>query len=213
LKPGRFRGWKGGKGKRTDVGHVLEDLRRRPGSEERISPTADAPTLAEPTSSLQPQVVITSCGGLRLGENGSLHRWSTTERRLEMGDGRKRQEVKTARQCIEASSLPSPVSLLPTVVQETRVMRTEDLFLGALGLARGGELAGIDVRRVNGRAMAIFRITGPSMAEVEREYYRGHVLVNLRMLKAEVARLKNAAFDALRKEESRDEARTSRGRF
>jgi predicted transcriptional regulator len=92
-------------------------------------------------------------------------------------------------------------------------MQTEDLFLGALGLARGGELDGIDVRRVNGRAMAIFRITGPSMAEVEREYYHGRVLVNLRMLKAEVARLKNAAFDALRKEESRDEARTSRGRF
>jgi hypothetical protein len=89
-------------------------------------------------------------------------------------------------------------------------MQTEDLFLGALGLARGGELVGIDVQRVNGRAMAIFRIIGPSMEEVEREYYHGRVLVNLRMLKAEVARLKNVAFDALRREESRDEARTSR---
>jgi hypothetical protein len=84
-------------------------------------------------------------------------------------------------------------------------MQTEDLFLGALGLARGGELVGIEVQRVNGRSMAIFRITGPSMEEVEREYYKGRVLVNLRMLKAEVARLKNVAFDALRKEESRDE--------
>jgi hypothetical protein len=86
-----------------------------------------------------------------------------------------------------------------------KVLQTEDLFLGALGLSRGGELIGIDVRCVNGRSMAIFRIAGPAMEEIEREYYHGRVLVNLRMLKAEVARLKNVAFDALRKEESRDE--------
>jgi hypothetical protein len=93
------------------------------------------------------------------------------------------------------------------------VIRTDDLFLGAFGLTRGGELRDVEVRGVNSRRVAFFRITGPSMEEVEREYYRGHVLVNLRMLKAAVARLKNVAFDALRKEESRDDTRTSRGRF
>jgi hypothetical protein len=83
------------------------------------------------------------------------------------------------------------------------VLQTEDLFLGAFGLTRGGELAGVEVRGVNGKRMAVFRIEGPAMGDVEREYHRGPSLVDLRLLKSEVARLKNLAFEALRREESR----------
>jgi len=83
-------------------------------------------------------------------------------------------------------------------------MQTDDLFLGAFGLARGGELAGIEVRGVNGRRLAVFRIEGHGMEDVEREYHRGPSLVDLRLLKAEVSRLKNLAFAALRREEMRD---------
>jgi hypothetical protein len=90
------------------------------------------------------------------------------------------------------------------------VLVTEDLYLGALGLARGGELRGLEVRGVNGRRLAVFRIEGEGMEEVEREYHRGPSLVDLRLLKSEVARLKNLAFQALREEESRH-AREQRG--
>jgi hypothetical protein len=83
------------------------------------------------------------------------------------------------------------------------VLVTEDLYLGALGLTRGGELAGIDVRGVNGRRLAVFRIAGEGMEEVEREYHRGPSLVDVRLLKSEVSRLKNLAFRALREEEIR----------
>jgi hypothetical protein len=84
------------------------------------------------------------------------------------------------------------------------VLVTEDLYLGAFGLARGGELRGVEVRGVNGRRLAVFRIVGEGMEEVEREYHRGPSLVDLRLLKSEVARLKNLAFEALRREERRD---------
>jgi hypothetical protein len=89
-------------------------------------------------------------------------------------------------------------------------MHTDDLFLGALGLVRGGELAGVDVRGMNGRRVAVFRIAGPGMEEVEREYHRGRSRVDLRLLKSEVVRLKNVAFNALREEERKD-ASESRG--
>jgi hypothetical protein len=84
------------------------------------------------------------------------------------------------------------------------VLVTEDLYLGAFGLARGGELRSVEVRGVNGRRLAVFRIEGEGMEEVEREYHRGPSLVDLRLLKSEVARLKNLAFEALREEERRD---------
>lgn len=80
-------------------------------------------------------------------------------------------------------------------------MQTDDLFLGAFGLARGGELKGVEVRGINGKRLAVFLIEGPGMDDVERDYYRGPSLVNLRLLKSEVARLKNVAFEALREEE------------
>lgn len=92
------------------------------------------------------------------------------------------------------------------------MLQTEDLFLGALGLVRGGELREVEVRGVNGKRMAVFHIEGPGMEEVERDYYRGPSLVNLRLLKSEVTRLKNLAFHALREEESRDAGHERRDR-
>ena len=86
------------------------------------------------------------------------------------------------------------------------MFQTDDLFLGAFGLVRGGELAGINVRGANGRRVAVFRIEGPGMADAERDYYRGAATVDLRLLKSEVRRLKDAAFDAIREEERRRDA-------
>jgi hypothetical protein len=86
------------------------------------------------------------------------------------------------------------------------VLQTDDLFLGAFGLVRGGELAGIEVRGTNGRRVAVFRIEGAGMADAERDYYRGAATVDLRLLKSEVRRLKDAAFDAIRQEERRRDA-------
>jgi hypothetical protein len=84
------------------------------------------------------------------------------------------------------------------------VLQTDDLFLGAFGLVRGGELAGVEVRGTNGRRVAVFRISGEGMEEAERDYYRGAAVVNLRLLKSEVRRLKDLAFEAIRQEEKRD---------
>jgi len=81
------------------------------------------------------------------------------------------------------------------------VIETDDLFLGALGLVRGGELAGIEVRGTNGRRVAVFQIAGPGVEEAERDYHRGSALVDLRLLKSQVRRLKDVAFEAIRKEE------------
>jgi hypothetical protein len=86
------------------------------------------------------------------------------------------------------------------------VLQTDDLFLGAFGLVRGGELADVEVRGNNGRRLAVFRIEGPGMEEAEREYYRGATTVDLRLLKSEVRRLKDAAFEAIRKEERSSDA-------
>jgi hypothetical protein len=80
------------------------------------------------------------------------------------------------------------------------VLRTEDLFLGALGICRGGELRDVEIRAVSGRRMAIFLIEGAGMEAVHREFHSGPSVVDLRLLKSEVARLKNLAFDALRRE-------------
>jgi hypothetical protein len=92
------------------------------------------------------------------------------------------------------------------------VLQTEDLFLGAFGLVRGGELRDIEVRGMNGKRMAVFVIDGPGMGEVEREYHRGPSLVDLRLLKSEVTRLKNLAFETLRREESRHAGHEGRDR-
>lgn len=80
------------------------------------------------------------------------------------------------------------------------MLQTDDLFLGALGLVRGGELQRAFVRGTNGRRVAVFEIAGPGMDDVERDYYGGRSLVDLRLLKSEMVRLKNIAFAALRQE-------------
>jgi hypothetical protein len=84
------------------------------------------------------------------------------------------------------------------------VIQTDDLFLGAFGLARGGELVSVEVHGTNGRRVAVFRIEGPGIDDVEREFHRGPALVDLRLLKTEVVRLKNLAFRAIREEETRN---------
>jgi len=102
-------------------------------------------------------------------------------------------------------------SLLHEESVEAEVIETEDLFLGAFSLARGGEIEDVAVRYVAGRRLAFFRISGPDMEKVEREYY-GSVLVNLRLIKSEVSRLKSLAFRALRGEEMRDAGEQGRDR-
>jgi hypothetical protein len=86
------------------------------------------------------------------------------------------------------------------------VLQTDDLFLGAFGLVRGGELHGVEVRGTNGRRVAVFTISGAGAEEAAREYHRGPALVDLRLLKSEVRRLKDMAFEALRAEERRADA-------
>ena len=82
------------------------------------------------------------------------------------------------------------------------MLQTDDLYLGALGLARGGELVRAFVRETNGRRgrVAVFEIAGPGMDDVEREYFAGRSLVDPRLIKSEVVP-KNVAFTALRQEE------------
>ena len=90
--------------------------------------------------------------------------------------------------------------------KEEPVLETDDLFLGAYGLVRGGELASVEVRGKNGRRVAVFQISGAAAEEAEREYHGGETTVDLRILKAEVRRLKDAVFTAIREEERRGDA-------
>jgi hypothetical protein len=91
-------------------------------------------------------------------------------------------------------------------------LHTDDLFLGALALSRGGYLERVEIHGQNGRRMVVFEIAGADVEDIEQAYYHGDVTVNLRHLKAEVQRLKNVAFDALRREESRDAGQQGRNR-
>jgi hypothetical protein len=83
------------------------------------------------------------------------------------------------------------------------VIETDDLYLAALTLVRGGELAAVNVRGTNGRRLAVFSIEGERAEAAAREYHRGSTSVDLRLLKSEVRRLKDLAFGALRDEERR----------
>jgi hypothetical protein len=83
------------------------------------------------------------------------------------------------------------------------MIQTDDLFLGAFGLVRGGEISTVEVKNGSGRPMCIFHISGSDMSGVEREYHKGVVSVDLRLLRSEVQRLKNTAFDAMRRERGR----------
>ena len=84
------------------------------------------------------------------------------------------------------------------------MIQTDDIFLGAFGLVRGGELEAVEVRGTNGRRVAVFTISGMAAEEAVRDYHRGPALVDIRLLKSEVRRLKDVAFEAIRKEERRD---------
>jgi len=88
------------------------------------------------------------------------------------------------------------------------VIRTDDIFLGAFALARGGELAGVEVAGFNGRRVAYFEIHGADLEQMRHEYYHGPAVVNLQLLKAAVRRLKDEAFAAIRQEERKDHAAT-----
>jgi hypothetical protein len=79
------------------------------------------------------------------------------------------------------------------------LIQTDDLFLGAYVLLKGGELQSVEVRGTNGRRTAVFRIEG--LEEWKGEYYGGKTVVNLQLLKLELKRLKDRAFDAIREEE------------
>jgi hypothetical protein len=79
------------------------------------------------------------------------------------------------------------------------LIQTDDLFLGAYALMRGGELQSVEVRGTNGRRTAVFRIEG--LEEWQQEYYGGKTVVNLQHLKLELKRLKDRAFEAIREEE------------
>ncbi len=90
------------------------------------------------------------------------------------------------------------------------MIETEDIYLAAFGLVSGGELIEVSVRGTNGRRMAFFRIEGAGMERIERDYHRGAALVDLRLLKSEVRRLKDRAFDALREERNESHERRDR---
>jgi hypothetical protein len=96
--------------------------------------------------------------------------------------------------------------------KERPVIQTDDIFLGAFGLVRGGELTAVEVRGINGRRLAFFHIEGPEVDEAERDYFRGTANVNLQLLKFQVRRLKDKAFDAIREEERRGHAVHHQGR-
>jgi len=91
-----------------------------------------------------------------------------------------------------------------------KVLQTDDLFLGGFALTRGGELMAVEVRGQNGRRVAVFSIAGPQVEAAERDYYRGSTSVDLQLLKLNVRRLKDRAFDALREEQRNEESKEER---
>jgi hypothetical protein len=96
--------------------------------------------------------------------------------------------------------------------REPQVVRTDDLFLAAFALLRGGELVAVQVRGTNGRRVAVFGIGGAGVEDAEREFHRGPTLVDLRLLKSELRRLKDVAFGAIREEEEERCGRAAGGR-
>ncbi|GIK83303.1 MAG: hypothetical protein BroJett024_44080 [Alphaproteobacteria bacterium] len=83
------------------------------------------------------------------------------------------------------------------------MIQTDDIFLSGYLLLRGGELVSVEVRCFGRRPVAVFTIGGQAASAAEREYHRGEATVDLRLLKSEVRRLKDVAFQAIRKEERR----------
>lgn len=86
------------------------------------------------------------------------------------------------------------------------MLETEDLFLAAYALTRGGELRRIRVRTVNGRPLAVFFLEGEELELAERTYWAGDATANLQLLRFQLRRLKDRAFDAIREEKRRRDA-------
>jgi hypothetical protein len=96
------------------------------------------------------------------------------------------------------------------------VLETEDLYLAAYLLTcSGSELQAVEVKNLNGRRLAVFRIDGDQVKDYEGRYWRGDAVVNLQLLKFQLRRLKDTAFAAIRADrgEERDDAHAPSGRF
>jgi hypothetical protein len=82
------------------------------------------------------------------------------------------------------------------------VLTTNDLWLGGLALARGAQLVRVDVERVNGRPVAVFGLAGDAAEQARIDYHGGTTTVDVQLLKLQVRRLKEKAFDAVRTAEA-----------
>lgn len=82
------------------------------------------------------------------------------------------------------------------------MIETEDLYLAAYVIIRGGELRRVRVRALNGRRLAVFSISGDLLETAENDYWH-QPTVDLHALKFQLRRLKDRAFDAVREEEKR----------
>lgn len=92
-------------------------------------------------------------------------------------------------------------------------IRTEDLWLVALVLARGGRLVSLHVGRVNGgRRAASFLVAGRGLRRLERAYARGTVEANVAELKRQMVHVKDVLFARLREEERRGAGVRDQGR-
>ena len=79
-------------------------------------------------------------------------------------------------------------------------LATEDLYLGAYVLSRGGALKGVRVSRASGRRTAVFALRGPRVSEEAEAYYAGRAVVNLREYREHLEALKDELFGALRRD-------------
>jgi hypothetical protein len=86
------------------------------------------------------------------------------------------------------------------------VLITDALWLGGLALARGAELVRVDVRGTNGRRVAVFGLAGEAAEQAARDFY-GTTSVDVSLLKLQVRRLKELAFQTLRQQQEQEEKR------
>lgn len=80
-------------------------------------------------------------------------------------------------------------------------IRTDDLWLSALALARGGRLLGLQLDGDGGRKTAVFLIAGADLVGLEEAYARGTAEANVRELKGQMSHLKDVLFARMRREE------------
>jgi len=79
-------------------------------------------------------------------------------------------------------------------------VETADLFLGAVLVARGGQLRGVTPTRPNGRGRreVSFRIAGTGLQRIVAEYQTGQATVNATTLKHALNDLRDVLFEAVR---------------